>query len=146
MKDRKAHWERVYATKSAAELSWYQQRPTRSLELIEQAGITATSVVIDVGGGDSSLVDALLDRGLRDLTVLDLSGAALARARERLGPRADAVSRRCVSADFPFSYRATAKGFRMEALRDRPALSAARTSRRHLRMKWQVYPPGFFRR
>ncbi|HEX5581918.1 MAG TPA: class I SAM-dependent methyltransferase [Gemmatimonadaceae bacterium] len=90
--DRKAHWEGVYATKAPAEVSWYQARPARSLELLAEAGVTATSAVIDVGGGDSTLVDALLERGTERVTVLDLSGAALARARARLGARATGVT------------------------------------------------------
>lgn len=90
--ERKAHWEEVYTTRPPTALSWFQSEPVRSLELIEWAGVPADASVIDVGGGDSTFVDALLDRGHGDVTVLDLSGAALARARERLGPRADVVT------------------------------------------------------
>ncbi len=90
--DRKAHWEHVYATKESVELSWYQSRPTRSLELLDEAGVGRESAIIDVGGGDSTLVDALLDRQIGRVTVLDLSGAALARARARLGRSAESVT------------------------------------------------------
>jgi len=90
--DRKAHWEAVYASKTAVEMSWYQQRPEVSLRLLAEVDAKADSNIIDVGGGDSTLVDALLDRRHRCLTVLDLSGAALSRARARLGPRAHKVN------------------------------------------------------
>ena len=90
--DRKTHWEQVYATKQSAEVSWYQSQPTRSLELITEAGAGRDSAIIDVGGGDSTLVDALLDRQIGRVTVLDLSAAALARARERLGRSAESVT------------------------------------------------------
>ncbi len=90
--DRKQHWEHVYATKPLTDVSWYQPLPATSLTLIEASGGTAHAAIIDVGGGDSLLVDALLDRGDTQLTVLDLSGAALARAQARLGTRASAVT------------------------------------------------------
>ncbi|HVS61509.1 MAG TPA: class I SAM-dependent methyltransferase [Gemmatimonadaceae bacterium] len=90
--DRKAHWERVYATKRSTEMSWYQQQPARSLELLAQTGLAPDSAIIDVGGGDSTLVDTLVERRLGRVTVLDLSGAALARARARLGSRAGEVT------------------------------------------------------
>ncbi len=90
--DAKAHWEGVYARKQPTEVSWYQPRPTRSLELLQRCGLTARSTLIDVGGGDSTLVDALLELGLRSITVLDISAAALARARARLGERAAAIT------------------------------------------------------
>ncbi len=89
--DPKAHWERLYGTRAADSVSWYQPHADRSLRLIEQAGIGPDAALIDVGGGASTLVDDLLARGFRDLTVLDLSEAALQAARERLGARADAV-------------------------------------------------------
>lgn len=88
----KAHWEGVYARKQPTEVSWYQPVPATSLALIEAAGATAESAIIDVGGGDSRLVDALLERGLGRVTVLDISAAALARARARLGERAAEVA------------------------------------------------------
>ena len=72
-------------------VSWYQQRPTLSLELFESLGAQPDQPVVDVGGGASVLVDALLDRGFSDLSVLDISASALERSRSRLGPRADLV-------------------------------------------------------
>jgi ubiquinone/menaquinone biosynthesis C-methylase UbiE len=93
---RQAHWENVYTTKGENEVSWFQQSPTPSLELIAQAGATHASAIIDIGGGASRLVDHLVEQGFEDVTVLDLSGAALAAAKSRLesqlGARADRVS------------------------------------------------------
>lgn len=90
-KNSKAHWEAVYGSRAPAELSWYQSEPTRSLELLEQLGAGAANAIIDVGGGASTLVDGLLERGFRNLTVLDISSMALAHAKARLGTRSTAV-------------------------------------------------------
>jgi SAM-dependent methyltransferase len=87
----KAHWEQVYATRAATEVSWYQPHAEHSLALMRAAGVGAAARIIDVGGGASTLVDDLLDAGYRDITVLDLSANALAVARARLGPRAARV-------------------------------------------------------
>jgi trans-aconitate methyltransferase len=86
-----AHWEKVYTSKHENEVSWFQENPAPSLELIAEAGASATSALIDVGGGASRLVDALLEKGFQDVTVLDLSEAALAAAKARLGSRAHRV-------------------------------------------------------
>ena len=83
--NRKSHWESVYATKPAAALSWYQEHPRRSLDLISRTVLPKNSRIIDVGGGDSCLVDDLLNEGYSDVSVLDVSRAALNRARARLG-------------------------------------------------------------
>lgn len=89
----KAHWEKVYREKDpATDVSWFQAKPAISLKLIEAAGIAKDQPVIDIGGGASSLADCLLDAGYRDLTVLDISGAALEHAQSRLGTRARAVT------------------------------------------------------
>jgi SAM-dependent methyltransferase len=72
-------------------VSWYQANPEYSLALMDAAGATRDTRIVDVGGGASRLVDCLLDRGFTDLTVLDIAQGALARARERLGDRAGAV-------------------------------------------------------
>ncbi|SRR6266700_3019182 len=88
---RQAHWEGVYTRKSEHEVSWFQENPAPSLELIAQVGATAASAVIDIGGGASRLVDNLLGRGFQDVTVLDLSEAALEAAKARLGTRAGQV-------------------------------------------------------
>ncbi|MGE3842930.1 MAG: class I SAM-dependent methyltransferase [Vicinamibacterales bacterium] len=86
--ERAAHWNRVYTTKAEKDVSWFEPLPTISLEMLDAAGMTAESCVLDVGGGDSHLVDALAARGLDCLAVLDVSGAALDRARTRLGSAA----------------------------------------------------------
>lgn len=90
--NRKAHWEAIYATKQPAELSWYQAEPTRSLELLREAGAGPESEVIDIGGGDSTFVDAVVAAQLGRVTVLDISATALERARARLGARANEVT------------------------------------------------------
>ena len=82
------HWETVYTSKSDAELSWTQAEPTTSLTLITEA--CSADSVIDVGGGTSPLAERLLDRGYA-VTVLDISQAAIDRARRRLGTRASEV-------------------------------------------------------
>jgi trans-aconitate methyltransferase len=83
-----AHWNRVYTTKTEHEFSWFEPLPAISVEMLEAAGLTADSCVLDIGGGDSHLVDALVARGLDCLAVLDVSGAALDRAKARLGQAA----------------------------------------------------------
>ena len=88
----KNHWEHVYQTKSADAVSWFQPHADQSLRLIRQTGLPQTASIIDVGGGTSTLVDDLLNDGFRALTVLDLSGAALAAASARLGERAASVT------------------------------------------------------
>jgi SAM-dependent methyltransferase len=88
---RQAHWENVYTTKGENEVSWFQQSPAPSFELITQAGATHASAIIDIGGGASRLVDHLVGQGFEDVTVLDLSGAALEAAKRRLERRADPV-------------------------------------------------------
>jgi len=86
--ERAAHWNRVYTTKTDQDVSWFEPLPAISLEMLDAAGMTPDSCVLDVGGGDSRLVDALAARGLECLAVLDVSGAALDRARARLGASA----------------------------------------------------------
>jgi SAM-dependent methyltransferase len=88
---RQAHWEGVYTKKGANEVSWFQKNPAPSLALIAQVGATQASAIIDIGGGASRLVDNLVDRGFEDVTVLDLSQAALEAAKGRLGDRAERV-------------------------------------------------------
>jgi len=88
--DWKSHWESVYTAKEASDVSWFQEHPTRSLELI-RAVAPENCRFIDIGGGASVLVDHLLELGFIAPTVLDLSGEALARARARLGDRAGRV-------------------------------------------------------
>jgi SAM-dependent methyltransferase len=90
MDDRQQHWESVYSSKGADEVSWFQPHAASSLRLITGCADTGANI-IDVGGGASVLVDDLLDAGYRNLTVLDLAESALATSRARLGARAQAV-------------------------------------------------------
>lgn len=89
---RKQHWEQVYSSKSPLDVSWYQDEPQLSWQLIEHAGIGKDAAIIDVGGGASVLVDRLVAAGYSQVSVLDISGKALAWARERLGDKASRVT------------------------------------------------------
>ena len=89
--NRQAHWQRVYKEKGENQVSWFQERPTISLELIEAAGLDRSSAIIEIGGGASRLVDVLGETGYRDLTVLDVSESAVSIAKMRLGERAGMV-------------------------------------------------------
>jgi len=79
------HWDAVYNTKGEAEVSWFQEAPAPSLDLLALVGAHPKSAIIDVGGGASRLVDTLVGRGLPDVSVLDLSREALSKASARLG-------------------------------------------------------------
>lgn len=93
--NRKRHWQSVYERKETARLGWYKPHLERSLEWIEVLGLVKDAPIIDVGGGASTLVDDLLERGFTSLTVLDISDHALRHARGRLGKRADDVEWLC---------------------------------------------------
>ncbi len=95
--DRKTHWDEVWSARAEDAVSWFQPDPRLSLDLIARAGLGPGASAIDVGGGASRLVDALLERGWSDLAVLDLSAAALERSRARLGAAAGRV--RWIEAD-----------------------------------------------
>ncbi len=88
---KKDHWEKVYQTKNIEEVSWYQPKPETSLNLIQEAGLPLTASIIDIGGGDSFLVDHLINLGFEDITILDISETALNKAKERLGARAEKI-------------------------------------------------------
>ncbi|MGL4598810.1 MAG: class I SAM-dependent methyltransferase [Bacteroidia bacterium] len=93
MKDiRKTHWETVYETKSPDQVSWTQEIPKTSLEFIYAFNMPKSSRIIDVGGGDSKLVDYLLQAGFEHITVLDISSKALEKAKKRLGENAARVN------------------------------------------------------
>jgi trans-aconitate methyltransferase len=94
---RKAHWDEVYAAKGETDVSWFQENPAPSLQLIERAGLAAEAGIIDIGGGASRLVDRLMERGFRRLAVLDISQNSLDLAALRLGRRASEV--RWIAAD-----------------------------------------------
>lgn len=89
---KKNPWEAIYRRGSSTELGWYQADPKVSLRLIHESGIRTSQRIIDVGGGASLLVDNLIRLGFEDLTVLDLSQAALTESQRRLGRAADGVS------------------------------------------------------
>lgn len=89
--DRKKHWENIYSTKQLESCSWFQETPTSSLQFIEQSGISKSSKIIDIGGGDSFLADRLLENGYTNVTVMDISEAALERAKQRLGSKAENI-------------------------------------------------------
>lgn len=78
------HWRSVYSNKGEQGVSWYQPHATQSMETLKRAGLSATTAVIDIGGGASTLVDDLWHAGVRDVTVLDLAPEALAVAQQRL--------------------------------------------------------------
>jgi trans-aconitate methyltransferase len=89
---RKSHWDNVYGTKDETDVSWFQATPAPSLDLLKAIGASAETSIIDIGGGASRLVDALLSENYRDVTVLDLSEAALAASKVRLGTNAGQVT------------------------------------------------------
>ncbi|MCL4675214.1 MAG: class I SAM-dependent methyltransferase [Pararhodobacter sp.] len=91
MTTRQDHWDAVYAARGETALTWFEETPAQSLALIRGAGVTPEARVIDVGGGASRLVDALLDGGFAQITVLDLSAEALKVTQARLGDRAGRV-------------------------------------------------------
>jgi hypothetical protein len=86
--ERQEHWSRVYEEKAPGEISWYQAEPEPSLRALNRFVTEKSSSFIDIGGGASNLVDALLDRGWTDITVLDIAASALEKSKARLGPRA----------------------------------------------------------
>ncbi len=89
---RKIHWETIYETKTPEQVSWTQEVPKTSLRLIHALGVQKDAQIIDVGGGDSKLVDYLLHEGYENITVLDISAKALERAKKRLGDKAEHVN------------------------------------------------------
>lgn len=88
---KREHWEKVYRTKSASDVSWYQPHLARSLELILRTGVDSDARILDAGGGASTLVDDLLARGFRRVMVVDIAQSALDAAKKRLGDRAREV-------------------------------------------------------
>ncbi|MDA9435923.1 class I SAM-dependent methyltransferase [Bradyrhizobium sp. CCBAU 51627] len=91
MSDRTTHWQTVYATKGETEVSWFQDNPAISLEMIRAAAPDRSAAIIDIGGGASRLADALLRDGYHNLAVLDLSANALDAAKQRIGSAASAI-------------------------------------------------------
>lgn len=91
MDSKKQHWENVFTTKAYNEVSWFQEYPKTSMEFLQLFKLPLTANIIDIGGGDSNLVDALLDKGYQNIWILDISAAALDRAKKRLGEKASLV-------------------------------------------------------
>jgi trans-aconitate methyltransferase len=90
--DSEAHWQNVYTSKAEAEVSWYEDTPSLSLAMLDDLRLPPDSSLVDIGAGASRLVDGLLARSWRDITVLDLSAAALEAARARLGTEGGSVT------------------------------------------------------
>lgn len=98
LQDRKLHWEQFYATHPEQELSWFEAVPTLSLEMIRSSARSKSDSIVDIGGGNSRLVDCLLAEGYGNLAVLDVSSGALAiaQARETGQPRCSGSNPMCL--------------------------------------------------
>ncbi len=90
--ERKLHWDKVYETKTPDQVSWTQEVPKTSLDFINSFILDRSANIIDIGGGDSTLVDNLLDLGFENISVLDISVRAIEKAKVRLGPKAEKVN------------------------------------------------------
>lgn len=88
----KQHWDKVYQTKNENEVSWYQPHPKTSVQFIEELQPNLSASIIDIGGGESHLAEALLDKGYTDITVLDISANAIEKAKKRLGDKAALIT------------------------------------------------------
>ena len=91
METTKEHWENVFATKAEDEVSWFQPYPQTSIKFLELFNLPLDANIIDVGGGDSRLIDALLDRGYKNIWLLDISDTAILHVKKRLGSKAEQV-------------------------------------------------------
>jgi len=87
----KQHWDKIYGTKAEDKVSWFQPYPKTSMEFIELFKLPVTANIIDIGGGESHFVDALLEKGYQNIWVLDISSNAIEKAKQRLGARASKV-------------------------------------------------------
>ncbi len=90
--NRKNHWETVYETKNPEEVSWTPKSPKTSIDIIQSFKLSKSAKIIDVGGGDSKLVDYLINEGFENITVLDISSKSLEKAKIRLGEKASKVT------------------------------------------------------
>ena len=86
-----AHWEKIYRTKASTEVSWFSPHLQTSLNLIQRVAPSVSASIIDVGGGESTLVDDLITRGYRNITVMDISPTAIEHTKKRLGPASETV-------------------------------------------------------
>jgi SAM-dependent methyltransferase len=93
--ERTQHWENIYSSKPFCEMSWYQDTPDQSLQLLKETGVATDASIVDIGGGDSLLVEHLLKEGYTRLSVLDISAKAIERAKLRLGTKAGNVQWIC---------------------------------------------------
>lgn len=89
---KKEHWENVFATKAENEVSWFQKKPETSIQLIQALKLPKDAKIIDIGGGDSYLIDSLIELGYTNLFLLDISEKAILRSKNRLGEKADNVT------------------------------------------------------
>lgn len=134
------HWEHVHATKAADQVSWYSPHLIASLEWIERAAASRTVAIIDVGGGQSTLVDDLLRCGYQDITVLDIAPTAIDACRERLGKEAGKVH--WLAADIT---RVKLETSRFDVWHDRAVfhfLTAAEERRAYVRQVARAVKPG----
>lgn len=92
MENKRSHWEHIYATRSPEQVSWTQEKPVTSLDFIHSFHLPKSARIIDVGGGDSKLVDYLISEGFTDISVLDISATAIEKAKDRLGAKAGQVT------------------------------------------------------
>ena len=91
MNETRLHWENIFASKTDQQKSWFEEFPHTSMKFITDAGLSKQASILDLGGGDSKLVDALLDEGYTNITVLDISEKAIENVKKRLGKRAENV-------------------------------------------------------
>lgn len=89
--DRQSHWEQIYQTKNADQVSWFEPRPETSLGLIQRSAVARSAAIIDIGSGTSRLLDTLIEAGYNNLSALDIAPAALAQSRQRLGVAAQGI-------------------------------------------------------
>ena len=92
MENNKSHWETIYSTKAEQEVSWFQEYPKTSMMFLELFDLPLHANIIDIGGGDSHFVDALLEKGYRNIWILDISAQAIERAKKRLGDKAKGIN------------------------------------------------------
>lgn len=95
MKDLKSHWENIYSTKEFEDTSWFQQKPEVSLNIIQSLGLSKKAPIIDIGGGDSFLVDHLLELKYEKISVLDISQTSIKKAQARFGEKSEKVNWIC---------------------------------------------------
>ena len=89
--ENKAHWEKVYQTKAADQVSWTQEYPQLAIDYLKELNLPKDAAIIDIGGGEAAFAEAAMDLGYTNISVLDISEAALAKAKERFGTRAEKI-------------------------------------------------------